>query len=102
MKLRKGDTIQMITGNDRGKTGRISSVNPTRAQIIVEGINMRKIHRRARRQGQKGEVVSAPRPFQASRAMIYCATCQKGVRIGYDTGENGIKKRVCKKCNEAI
>ncbi len=92
----------MIAGNDRGKTGRILSVDPARALIVVEGINLRKKHRRARRQDRKGEIVSVPVRFPTSRAMLYCATCQRGVRTGYAIDENQIKKRICRKCQQAI
>ena len=102
MKLHKGDHIQMITGNDKGKTGKILSVNPEAATIVVEGINLRKKHRRAKQQGRKGEIVSVPARFPASRAMLYCPTCQKGARSGNVTGEDETKKRVCKRCHEVL
>lgn len=101
MKFRKGDKIKIITGNDRGKSGKIIAVFPGSGMIVVEGINVKKKHIRARREGQKGELVRIPAPFPASRAMIICGSCQKPVRIAYRTAQEK-KDRICRKCNQGL
>ncbi len=101
MRIRKGDTVAIISGNDAGKHGRVISVLPQEERIIVEGVNVRKKHVRARRQGQKGEIVSVPLPIPASRALRYCGSCKRGVRVG-QTIDNGKKTTVCKKCGGSM
>jgi large subunit ribosomal protein L24 len=93
--------VKLIAGDDKGKTGKVMSVFPHAAKIVIEGLNMRKKHIRPRRQGQKGEVVSVPAAVPVSRVMIVCGKCGKATRIGASmTG--GKKIRVCGVCGEAI
>lgn len=101
MKLRKGDLIKIISGNDRGKTGKVMKVFPKEGRIVVEGVNIKKKHVRPRQQGKKGEMVLVPAPFRASRAMLVCGKCGKAVRAGYSFVENK-KVRTCKKCENEI
>ncbi len=101
MKLKKGDTIKVIAGNDKGKTGTILTVFPEEGRVLVDGINMKKKHVRPRAQGQKGEIVQLPRPFQVSRAMLVCPKCGMSVRVGREL-RGGRTVRVCKKCNTAL
>lgn len=101
MKFKKGDTVKIISGNDKGKTGKILSVFPAEGKIVVENAQVRKKHVRARQQGKKGEMVHIPAPFPASRAMIVCSRCAKPTRIGLQIGGNA-KMRMCKKCGSAL
>ena len=100
MKIKKGDTIIVISGKDKGKKGKILQVFPKDNRIVVEGINLRKKHVRPRRQGEKGQTVEMPSPFQVSNIKIICTKCKKPTRIGYKLQENGKKYRVCKKCGQ--
>ncbi|KKT29889.1 50S ribosomal protein L24 [Candidatus Giovannonibacteria bacterium RIFCSPLOWO2_12_FULL_44_25] len=101
MKIKKGDTVQIISGKDRGKQGKVLKVFPKKEKILVEGVALRKKHRRPRRQGQKGEVVTLPSPIHVSNAMLFCKNCNRGVRTGYHIlGET--KVRICKKCKNEI
>lgn len=102
MKIRKGDTITIISGNDKGHSGKVISVLSDAEKIVVEGVNLKKKHMRPRRQGQKGEIVRLPAPFSASRAMLVCSSCKKATRAGYTTNEAGGKVRVCKKCGNTF
>src|SRR3989338_2496273 len=98
MKIKKGDTVQIISGKDRGKQGKVLT---KKEKILVEGVALRKKHRRPRRQGQKGEVVTLPSPIHVSNAMLFCKNCNRGVRTGYHIlGET--KVRICKKCKNEI
>lgn len=101
MKIRKGDTVKVIAGNDRGKTGKVLSVSPSAGRLLVEGINLRTKHVRSRRQGQKGEVVKIPLPVPIARLAVVCPHCAKPTRVGMRAGEKG-KVRVCKKCGGEI
>ena len=101
MKLHKGDKIQVITGKNRGKTGKLLAALLERNLVFVEGINLYKKHKKATRQGEKGESVLVPRPFNASNVMLLCATCDKPTRVGFRlVGDK--KNRFCKKCQAII
>ena len=105
MKLHKGDTVKIIVGKDRGKTGKISRVDSATGRIVVENLNLVKKHRRPRRQGEKGEIVSVARAVSGSNVMIVCPNCGKNTRIGYKLSGEGIarkKSRYCKKCEAVI
>ena len=98
MKIKKGDNIKIISGNDKGKLGKVLAVLPVENRIVVEGLNMKKKHVRARRQDQKGEMVRIPGAFPVSRAMFVCPKCSKANRIKYIFSENRKKIRVCGAC----
>ncbi len=102
MKIKKGDTVQIISGKDRGKSGKVLTAFPKSEKIIVDGVALRKKHQRPKKQGQKGEVVSLPSPFHISNAMIFCPHCGKGARAGYQILEGGRKVRICKRCKNEI
>ena len=97
LKLKKGDTVKIISGNDRGESGTIRTVLGRERRIIVEGINMKKKHVRPRKAGQKGEVAHVPMPFEMSRAMLVCPGCAKSVRplMRMDAGK---KQSTCRAC----
>lgn len=98
MKIRKNDIVKIISGNDKGKTGKVIRVLPHVKKIMVEGVNVRKKHVRPKRQGQKGEVVRIPAAFSISRVMMVCSKCAQPTRSGYAISDAGIKVRICKKC----
>ena len=97
MKIKKGDTIKVISGKDKGKTGKVTHVFLKENRIVVEGINIHKKHSRAKKQGQKGQIIQMPMPIHVSNAMIVCKNCGKAVRMGMKKIENK-KFRTCKKC----
>ena len=101
MKIKKGDTVKIMAGKDKGKTGKVSKVFPLEEKIIVEGVNIKNKNMKPRKQGQKGHVAQIVAPFNVSNAMIICSSCGKTTRIGYKT-EGEKKMRVCKKCNGTI
>lgn len=101
MKVKKGDLVKILTGKDRGKTGKILKVISEGKKVIVEGLNIVKKHNRPRREGEKGQRVEIPRAIPASNIMVVCPKCGKTSRIGYKrTGEE--KFRFCKKCKSEI
>ena len=101
MKLKKGDNIKMLSGKDRGKTGKVLNVLPESNQIVVEGLNMMKKHVRARQQGQTGQIISKERKVSAASAGLVCKSCNQVTRIGYKF-EGDHKVRICKKCGSTV
>jgi len=101
MKLKKGDTVLIIAGKDKGRKGKIIKALPKKGKIVVEGINLVKKSIRPRRTGEKGQIVSVPAALDASNTKIICPKCGKAVRIGYKK-EGDKKYRICKKCMSEI
>lgn len=102
MKLHKGDTVYVLRGISRGKTGKILRVFPVAERLTVEGINMHKKHVRAKRQGQKGQTIEFPSPMHVSKVALLCPKCNKPTRIGMSQKDGEQKRRMCKKCYQAI
>ena len=101
MRIKKGDTVQIIKGKDRGKIGKVMRVDLERARAVVEGLNLVKKHVRPRRQGEKGQLVEVPRPLHVSNVLLRCASCSKGVRVGM-RGAGASRTRYCKSCDTTI
>ena len=101
-KIKKGDSVKIISGNDQGKQGKVLAVFPQDRKIVVEGVNMKKKHVRPKQQGKKGELVRMPAPFPSSRAMLVCGKCGKPTRAGHKINDSGTKSRVCKKCGGEV
>ena len=101
MKVKKGDSVLIISGKDKGRTGKIMKAIPKELKVLVEGINLKKKHVRPKRDGEKGQVVEIPAALNVSNVKVICPKCGKATRIGY-TIEKDIKKRVCKKCKQEI
>lgn len=99
--LKKGDTVAILTGVDKGKKGKILSVDPKNNKIVVEGINIRSKHVKPRKQGEEGGIVKVECAINASKANLICPKCGKTTRNGYKI-EKDQKVRVCKKCNATI
>lgn len=101
MKIKKGDNVKILVGKDKGKSGKVLRVFPQDDKILVEQINLAKKHVKPKKQGEKGELVSIPRPFHVSNSAIICPSCKKSTRIGYKIEGKG-KSRICKKCSAKI
>ncbi|MDO8626233.1 MAG: 50S ribosomal protein L24 [Candidatus Magasanikbacteria bacterium] len=103
MKLKTNDNVKILSGKDRGKTGKIIQVFSAEGKIVVEGVNKIKRHLKAKGQGQsqKGQVLELSAPIPASRVALICPKCSQPIRVGYKT-EAGVKKRVCRKCKEYV
>lgn len=101
MKIKKGDNIKMLSGKDRGKTGKVLRVMPVTKKALIEGLNLVKKHVRPRKQGEKGQRVSVPAAIDLSNLMLICPKCSKPTRVGYKPGEKN-KFRICKKCKSEI
>lgn len=105
MKVKKGDSVLIISGKDKGRTGKITKALPKELKILVEGMNLKKKHVKPKREGEKGQMVSIPALIDISNVKLVCPKCGKATRIGYtvEKGEKGkIKNRICKKCKQII
>lgn len=101
MNIKKGDSIKILRGKDKGKTGKVFRVDGKEEKIFVEGLNMFKKHVRPKRKGEKGEMVQVVRPLPRSKVMLVCSSCGASAKTGYRF--EGMKKiRYCKKCKNAI
>ena len=100
-KIKKGDTVKVLSGNDKGKTGEVLEVIPKTQKIIVKGINIRKKHIKPRKQGEEGGIIPSEFSIHSSKVAVVCPKCGKATRIGYSV-EKDEKVRVCKKCGANI
>lgn len=97
MRIKKGDTVIVRSGTDKGKRGKVIRVLPKEFRIVVEGVQMQKRHTRPRQAGKKGSIVEHPALIHMSKAMLICPECSQPTRVGFaHTSEGGM--RVCKKC----
>lgn len=103
VRIRKGDTVRVLLGKDRGKSGSVMAVltDDSRVRVIVEGINMVMKHVRPKRSGEKGQRVSVAAPMEISNVQLVCPACKKKTRVGLEQTDDK-KNRVCKKCGEVI
>lgn len=102
-KIKVGDTVTVITGKDSDKVGKVLSVIPTEKgnRVVVEGVNIRTIAKKARKQDEKSEIVKVEKAIDASNVMVNCPTCNKPVRVKFGMVE-GKKVRLCVKCGTVI
>lgn len=101
LKVRRGDTVRVLRGRDRGKKGKILSVIPAENRVIIEGINIVHKHVRPRRAGEKGQRVEAPAPLSVANIQLVCPQCNQGTRVGIQRTD-GQRERICKKCQTVI
>ncbi|MFA5523681.1 MAG: 50S ribosomal protein L24 [Tissierellales bacterium] len=102
MHVKKGDTVVVISGKDKGKKGKILAALPKDNRVLVEGINILTKHQKPKGQMQPGGIIHQEGPIQVSNVMLYCNKDKTGVRVGYKVLDNGDKVRVCKKCGEVL
>ena len=101
MRIRKGDTVEVLSGNDKGKTGEVLEVIPKANKVIVKGANVRKKHVKPRKQGEEGGIISIESAIPSSKVNVVCSKCGKATRVGYSE-EKGEKIRICKKCGAKL
>jgi large subunit ribosomal protein L24 len=100
--LKVNDQVEVITGKDKGRVGKIIRVYRKSDKALVERINMIKRHTKARAEGQEGQIVEKEAPIHISNLMLVCPKCTNTVRVGRKTLEDGTKVRICKKCSESV
>ena len=101
MKIHKNDQVLIIAGKDKGKKAKVLRGFPNKGLVLVEGVNVKKMHKRPKKEGEKGQVVEVPAPLPVGKVKIICPKCNKPVRIGYKQ-EAKKKTRICKKCKAEI
>ena len=101
-RIKTGDTVMIITGRDRGNTGKVLAFSHKENKVIVEGQNFVTKHIKPRRQGEAGGIVKAEGALYASKVMPVCPKCNKPTRVGFQVAEDGTKVRVCKHCGETF
>jgi len=99
--LKKGDLVKVISGKEKGKTGKILTVIKDKNRVVIEKLNMIKRHQKANAMG-KGGIVEKEGPISASNVSIMCGKCNKETRIGIKIFEDGKKVRICKKCSDIL
>ena len=103
MNLRKNDTVQVITGRDAGKQGKVLKVILEKNRVIVQGVGFTKKHTRPNPQRNiKGGIAEREAPIHASNVMIVCGECNKRTRIGHKVMTDGTKARICRRCQGVL
>ncbi len=100
-KIKKGDLVEVISGKDKGKRGKVLRVIPKERKVIVEGVNIVKRHQRPNPRMREGGIVEREAPIYASKVMLVCPNCGQRTRVGFKVVD-GKKVRYCKKCGEII
>ena len=101
LKIKKNDTVVVLSGKDKGKQGKVLGTVPSEAKVVVEGINMVTCHVKPRRQGEEGGIVKREAAIYASKVQVVCPKCGKGTRVAHKI-EDGKKTRICKKCGAEL
>lgn len=100
--VKKGDTVMVNSGADKGKKGKVLKSMPAENKVVVEGVNVRTKHVKPRKQGEAGGIIKAEVAINASKVNVYCDKCKKGVRVKHAEKKDGTKIRVCAKCGTEI
>jgi large subunit ribosomal protein L24 len=100
--IKKNDTVVVMAGKEKGKKGRVLSVNPPKDSLLIEKINMIKKHMKPSRKYAQGGIIEKEASIHISNVMLVCPKCAKPTRIGTSVLQDGKKLRVCKKCREVI
>ncbi|RJR17092.1 MAG: 50S ribosomal protein L24 [Nitrospiraceae bacterium] len=100
--LKKNDTVLIITGDEKGKKGRVLDVDPDKNRLLVERLNMIKKHMKPSKKYSQGGIIEKEAPVHMSNVMLVCPKCSKPTRIGNSVLENGKKIRSCRKCGEVV
>ena len=101
MKIKKGDKVEVLSGNDKGKTGEVLEVIPKLDKVVVKGVNVRKKHVKARKQGEESGIISVECAIPAAKVNVVCPKCGKVTKVGYSV-EKDEKVRICKKCGAKL
>jgi len=102
MKLKKGDTVLVTAGKDRGRQGKIKQVFPKKNKALVEGVNKYKKHLKAQGQDKPGGIIDIEKPLPFANLALICPACKQPTRVGYQVNKDGSKQRICRKCKTQI
>ena len=101
LNVKKGDTVIVLSGKDKGKKGKVLEAMPAAGKVVIEGINVATCHVKPKKQGDQGGIVSREIPMYASKVMLVCPKCGKPTRIAHKITD-GKKARICKKCGAEL
>ena len=102
MHIKMNDTIVVLSGRDKGKRGKVMNVDPKSGKVLVEGINVAKRHKKPRKQGEPGGIITKETPIYASKVMRVCHKCDEPTKPSHKFDDDGNKVRVCIKCGAEI
>ena len=102
MKIKKNDTVLIITGKDRGKKGKVRKSLPKEDKVVIEGLNLIKRHSKTKGQARQAGIIELEAPLHVSKVMLICTKCAKPARVGYRILDDGKKARICRACSEVI
>ena len=101
--IRKGDNVEVITGKDKGKQGKVIRTIPDKNRVVVEGINkIKKASRATQRNPQSGGLIEMEAPIHVSNLMLVCGSCGRPARVKSERDEDGVRARLCQKCGASI
>jgi large subunit ribosomal protein L24 len=100
--VKRGDVVTVISGESRGKRGKILEVHPKSGKVIVDGVNIQKKHTRPTQTNPQGGIVEKPGPIDASNVALYCSSCKQPTKVARNRDAKGELERQCKKCGKAI
>lgn len=100
--IRREDTVMVISGKDKGRTGRVITVDWRRERLLIEGVNMVTRHTKPNAENQKGGLIKIEAPVHYSNVQLYNPTLERGVRVKIQTSDAGVKNRVCVKSGEVL
>ena len=101
LNVKKGDTVIVLSGKDKGKKGKVLSTHPAAGKVVVEGVNFATKHVKPRKQGDPSGIMKQETPIRACKVALFCDKCGKGVRVAHKIVD-GKKVRVCCKCGAEI
>ena len=101
MNIKRDDKVIVLSGKDKGKSGKVIAADPKAEKVIVEGVNVATKHQKAQKKGQDGGILKIETPIYVSKVQLVCPKCDKGVRVGYKYVADK-KLRVCRKCGAEI
>lgn len=104
-RIRKGDTIEVITGDEQGARGTVQRVFPHKNRVVIQGINVAKKHQRPVQAGRgqvKAGIIEFEAPIHLSNVMVVCPTCDERTRVGFAKRDDGTRVRICKQCGSDI
>ncbi|MCE5258599.1 MAG: 50S ribosomal protein L24 [Chloroflexi bacterium] len=103
MKIRKDDTVEVISGDDKGARGKVNTALPKEERVVVAGVNLVKKHqRRTSSVRTQTGIIEREAPISVSNVALVCPHCSKATRVAYQVAPDGSKARVCRKCGETI
>ena len=100
--VKKGDTVVVLSGKDKGQQGKILLALPKKGKVVVEGVNKVKRHTKPNQKAPQGGILTKEAPLAACKVMVVCPHCNKETRVGHKKFADGTKARICKKCGETL